>query len=149
MVRLIHSAFEQGGLLTLEELSLMVNRSVMTISKRIQEYQEEHQIILPIKGNQLDIGPGITHKKIIIELYEQQVAPPDIAKRTHHSLEAVDRYIKDYEKVKFLVRRKIDQGDISHLTGRGKKVIDQYLDILKRHHPSLFEDKCPEQPTKE
>ncbi|MFD1361729.1 DUF1670 domain-containing protein [Lentibacillus salinarum] len=53
----------------------------MTVSKRIQEYQEEHQVILPIKGNQLDIGPGVTHKKIIIELYEQLMAPPDIAKR--------------------------------------------------------------------
>ncbi|QQK77820.1 DUF1670 domain-containing protein [Salicibibacter cibarius] len=98
---------KEGGS-SLEELSLMVNRSTLTVSKRIQEYQEGHQIILPIKGNQLDIGPGVTHKKIIIELYEQQVPPPDIAKRTHHSLEAVDRYIKDYDKVKFLVRRNID-----------------------------------------
>src|SRR5699024_2742101 len=144
IVRLINAAFEQGGLLTLEEIGLMINRSMMTVSKRIQEYQEENQIILPIKGNQLDIGPGVTHKKIIIELYEKQVAPPDIAKRTHHSLEAVDRYIKDYEKVKFLVRRGINKEDIEHLTGRGKKVVDQYIEILKRHHQSLFEDKCPE-----
>lgn len=145
IVRLINSAFEQGGLLTLEEISLIVNRSMMTVSKRIQEYQEDHQVILPIKGNQLDIGPGVTHKRIIVELYEQQMAPPDIAKRTHHSLEAVDRYIKDYEKVKFLVRRKIGAGDIVHLTGRGKKVIDQYIEILKRHHPTLIADNCPEQ----
>ena len=144
IVRLINAAFEQGGLLTLEEIGLMINRSMMTVSKRIQEYQEENQIILPIKGNQLDIGPGVTHKKIIIELYEKQVAPPDIAKRTHHSLEAVDRYIKDYEKVKFLVRRGINKEDIEHLTGRGKKVVDQYIEILKRHHQALFEDKCPE-----
>lgn len=145
IVRLINSAFEQGGLLTLEEIGLIVNRSIMTVSKRIQEYQEEHQMILPIKGNQLDIGSGVTHKKIIIELYEKQIAPPDIAKRTHHSLEAVDRYIKDYEKVKFLVRRGVDVDDIVHLTGRGKKVIDQYIDIINRHHPNLLADNCPEQ----
>lgn len=145
MVRLINSAFEQGGLLTLEEIGLMINRSPMTVSKRIQEYQEEHQVILPIKGNQLDIGSGVTHKKIIVELYEKQVAPPDIAQRTHHSLEAVDRYIKDYEKVKFLVRRGIGTDDIEHLTGRGKKIIDQYIEIIKRHHPALFEGNCPYQ----
>lgn len=73
------------------------------MSKRIKEYQEEHQVVLPIKGNKLDIGPGITHKKIILELYEKKVAAPDIAKR-----------------VKFLVRRGMDINEISHLTGRGR-----------------------------
>ena len=145
IARLVTSAFEQGGLLTVEELAVIMNRSTVTISKRVQEYQEMHQVILPIKGNQLDMGPGITHKKIIVELYEQQFSPADIAKRTYHSQEAVDRYIKDYEKVKFLIRRNIDQKDIAHLTGRGKKVIDQYIEVLKRFHPDLFEQNSPQQ----
>lgn len=148
IVRLIYSAYKQGGLLTLEELALLVNRSIVSVSKRIQEYQEEHQVVLPIKGNKLDIGAGITHKKVIIELYEEKVAPPDIARRVNHSQEAVDRYIKDYERVKFLARRGLDIAEISHLTGRGKKVVKQYLDVFKRYHPELFEgnlpDKCPE-----
>src|SRR5690554_1148688 len=113
IVRLINSAYEQGGLLTVEELALLVNRSPLSVSKRIKEYQEEHQVVLPIKGNKLDMGPGITHKKIILELYEKKVAAPDIAKRVKHSLEAVDRYIKDYERVKFLVRRGMNINEIS------------------------------------
>lgn len=145
IARLINAAYAQGGLLTVEEIALIVNRSTLSVSKRIKEYQEEHQVVLPIKGNKLDIGPGITHKRIIIELYEKKVAPPDIARQVNHSQEAVDRYIKDYERVKFLVRRGLDITEISHLTGRGKQVIKQYLEILKRHHPELFKaDKCPE-----
>lgn len=149
IVRLINSAYEQGGLLTIEELALMVNRTPMSVSKRIKEYQEDHNVVLPIKGNKLDMGPGITHKKIILELYEKKIAPPDIARQVNHSQEAVDRYIKDYERVKFLVRRGMSAAEISHLTGRGKQVIKQYLEILKRHHPELFEtghtpDKSPD-----
>jgi len=149
IVRLINSAHEQGGLLTIEELALMVNRTPMSVSKRIKEYQEEHQIVLPIKGNKLDMGPGITHKRIILELYEKKVAPPDIARQVNHSQEAVDRYIKDYERIKFLVRRGLNINEISHLTGRGKQVVKQYLEIIRRHHPELFEagqepDKCPD-----
>lgn len=149
IVRLINSAYEQGGLLTVEEIALMVNRSTDSVSKRIKEYQEERQVVLPLKGNKLDIGSGITHKRIIIELYEKKVAPPDIARQVNHSQEAVDRYIKDYNRVKFLVRRGMDITEISHLTGRGKKVIRQYLDIIERHHPKLFNadrapDKCPD-----
>lgn len=149
IVRLINSAYGQGGLLTIEELALMVNRTPMSVSKRIKEYQEEHQIVLPIKGNKLDIGPGITHKRIILELYEKKIAPPDIARQVNHSQEAVDRYIKDYDRVKFLVRRGMGIAEISHLTGRGKKVVKQYLKIIRQHHPELFEtgqapDKCPD-----
>jgi len=121
----------------------------MSVSRRVREYQEEHQIVLPLKGNKLDMGPGITHKKIILELYEKKIAPPDIARQVNHSQEAVDRYIKDYDRVKFLVRRGMDIIEISHLTGRGKQVVKQYLEILKRHHPELFEtghapDKSPD-----
>lgn len=123
LIRLIDSAYEQGGLLTIEELALMVNRTPLTVSKRIKEYQEERQVVLPIKGNKLDMGPGITHKRIILELYENKVAPPDIARQVNHSQEAVDRYIKDYERIKFLVRRGVNIIEISHLTGRGKQVI--------------------------
>ncbi len=149
IARLINSAYEQGGLLTVEEIALMVNRSTQSVSKRIKEHQEERQVVLPIKGNKLDIGPGITHKRIIIELYEKKVAPPDIARQVNHSQEAVDRYIKDYNRVKFLVRRGMDITEISHLTGRGVKVVRQYLEISERHHPKLFKgdqtpDKCPE-----
>jgi len=149
IVKLINSAYEQGGLLTIEELALMVNRTQMSVSRRVREYQEEHQIVLPLKGNKLDMGPGITHKKIILELYEKKIAPPDIARQVNHSQEAVDRYIKDYDRVKFLVRRGMDIIEISHLTGRGKQVVKQYLEILKRHHPELFEtghapDKSPD-----
>lgn len=149
IIRLINSAYKQGGLLTIEELALMVNRTPMSISKRIKEYQEERQVVLPIKGNKLDMGPGITHKRIILELYEKKVAPPDIARQVNHSQEAVDRYIKDYERIRFLVRRGMEITEISHLTGRGKQVVKQYLEIIKNHHPELFEtgqepDRCPD-----
>jgi predicted transcriptional regulator len=137
--RLTKAAKEQGALLTVEELAAILNRSTVTISKRIQEYHQEHDDVLPLKGYALDIGRGTTHKKQILELYEQKVAPPDIARQTNHSLEAVDRYIKDYERVKFLVRRNINITQIHHMTGRGKSVIRQYIKIMKTYHPNLIE----------
>ncbi|MCL5780098.1 MAG: DUF1670 domain-containing protein [Firmicutes bacterium] len=42
IVRLINSAYEQGGLLTIEELALMVNRTLMSVSKMslVQMYKK-------------------------------------------------------------------------------------------------------------
>lgn len=137
IVRLAKEAERQGGLLTLEELSLMLNRSLTCIVQRIREYQELAQEILPLKGNCMDIGCGTTHKKIIIELFERKVEPPEIAARVKHSLEAVDRYIKDYERIKFLARRGIDENEMALITGRGKTVIRQYMRIVKKYHPEI------------
>jgi len=75
----IYSKFIGGlyreALLTVEELAAILNRSTATISKRIQEYHQEHDDVLPLKGYVLDIGRGTIHKKQILELYEQKVAP--------------------------------------------------------------------------
>ena len=139
--RLTKAAKKKGGLLTVEELAAILNRSTATISKRIQEYHEQNEDVLPLKGYVLDMGRGITHKKKILNLYEKGVQPPDIARRTEHDLESVDRYIKDYERIKFLVRRGIDKTQIHHLTGRGRSVISEYIKIIKKYHPDIIENE--------
>ena len=139
--RLTKAAKEKGGLLTVEELAAILNRSTVTISKRIQEYHEQNDDILPLKGYILDMGRGTTHKKKILNLYEKGIESPDIARKTEHDLESVDRYIKDYERVKFLVRRGINKTQIQHLTGRGCSVISQYLKIIEKYHPDIIQDK--------
>ena len=139
--RLTKAAKEKGGLLTVEELAAILNRSTVTISKRIQEYHEQNDDILPLKGYILDMGRGTTHKKKILTLYEKGIESPDIARKTEHDLESVDRYIKDYERVKFLVRRGISKTQIQHLTGRGFSVISQYLKIIEKYHPDIIQDK--------
>ena len=138
--RLTKAAKEKGGLLTVEELAAILNRSAATISKRIQEYHEQNDDILPLKGYILDMGRGTTHKKKILNLYEKGIESPDIARKTEHDLESVDRYIKDYERIKFLVRRGIDKPQIQHLTGRGRSVISQYIDIIEKYHPDIIND---------
>ncbi|MFW6269281.1 MAG: DUF1670 domain-containing protein [Bacillota bacterium] len=139
--RLTKVAKEKGGLLTVEELAAILNRSCATISKRIQEYHEQNDDILPLKGYILDMGRGTTHKRIILNLYENGFESPDIARRTEHDLESVDRYIKDYERVKFLVNQGIRKTQIQHITGRGSSVISQYIDIIKKYHPDIIREE--------
>ena len=76
-----------------------------------------------------DMSGAITHKREIITLYLQGCLTPTIAKKTRHSKDAVDRYIRDYESVK-LVRTATDDIDrISQITHLSKRVIKQYLDL--------------------
>jgi hypothetical protein len=69
IVHLINDAKQQGAVLTLADLSaiMLVNRS--TLSVRTKKYQKDTGTLLPTAGNTLDIGPGITHKRDVVELY--------------------------------------------------------------------------------
>jgi transposase len=79
-----------------------------------------------------DMGSYPTHKAIIVRLYLQGLTTPDIAARTYHSKEAVDRYIRGFERVRLLAA-KHPREELPLLTGMAPRVVDQYLELLDEH----------------
>ncbi len=136
MVRLLKSAKAQGGLLNGAELSVLMNRSLTTIRKYLDAYREKTGEILPLKGYVLDQGSVPTHKGIIISLYEQGMSPADIVLKTSHSQSAVDRYIKQYDQIKKLIRKGMTEQAIKEITGRTIKVVREYVKLYRSLHPA-------------
>jgi len=141
MVRMIKGSFKQGGFLSIAEVATIMNRGLDNTRKKLIQYQMEKGEVLPLKGIILDQGASPTHKGIIIHLYEKKIAPPDIARQTSHSLEAVDRYISDYERVKLLLRKGANVKEISQLIGRGLRTVKEYWRIAILYHPELTHEK--------
>lgn len=137
MVRMIKASFKQGGILSIAEVATIMNRGLDNTRKRLIQHQMEKGEVLPLKGIILDQGASPTHKGIIIHLYEKKITPPDIARQTSHSLEAVDRYISDYERVKMLLGKGADAKEISQLIGRGLRTVKEYERIALLYHPEL------------
>jgi len=135
MVRLLKSAKSQGGLLSGAELSVVMNRSLSTLTKYLRAYTEKTGEILPLKGYVLDQGSLPTHKGIIISLYEQGKSPADIVLNTGHSQDAVDRYIKQYDQIKKLIKKKMDKTAIKEITGRSMKVVREYIKLYYNLNP--------------
>lgn len=143
VARLIQSAAQQGGLLTQAELSVIMNRSCPQIARYVQEWQAENGKLLPMKGYKMDQGSSPTHKAEIIRLFEQGKEPPDIARESNHSLQSVERYLKDYERVRMLLKSGNDINAISLMINRGRKVVVEYVKIAQEFHPDLFPtSKC-------
>jgi len=141
LARLVKAAAEQGGLLTIAELSVLLNRSYQIISDYVREWQAETGELLPMKGYRMDQGSNPTHKGEIIRLYEQGLEPPDIAHETRHNLKSVERYLQDYERVKMMLKDGDTVDKIRTVTGRGKKVVVEYIEIARTFHPELFPEK--------
>ena len=138
-VRLIKSTKAQGGLLSGAEVSVLMNRSLSTIRKYLDAYRKKTGEILPLKGYVLDQGSLPTHKAIVISLYEQGISPADIVLKTGHSQNAVDRYIKQYDQIRILIRKGLDDKAIKEITGRSMKVIKEYIKLYYDLNPREIE----------
>ena len=128
--RWVDQAFDQGALLTQLDLAVLLGVCDAVVSQYVQEIQKEGHL-LPTRGNIHDLSGAITHKREIITLYLQGYLTPDIALKTNHSKEAVDRYIKDYHRIEILWSHDIKDPDkISNLSKLSKRVVQQYIDLL-------------------
>lgn len=141
MARLIKSAYQQGGLLSGAELSVLLNRSLGTIGKYLKHYHETHDDILPTKGIILDQGSKPTHKASIIALYEQGYPEVDISRLTTHTIESTSRYIKNYKNIRLLIEKGFNLMEMVRITGLGRSTILQYRDLVYEYHPELMREK--------
>ncbi len=131
MVRWIDQAFDQGALLSQLDLAVLLNVCDAVVSRYVNDYQRITGRVLPTRGNIHDLSGAITHKREIVTLYLQGNDTPRIAKKTNHSKEAVDRYIRDFETVRLLAAKvSKDLHQIAQLARLSPRVVQQYLDLL-------------------
>ena len=137
--RLAHwcfEAYEQGGVLTQLDLSLLSGLSAHYVSKALREYEESTGEIVPTRGTVHDLGPSVTHKGEIVRRWLRHESPAQIARETKHSQASVDRYIADYQRVRLLAQ-KIAVEELPALTGLSKGVVEQYAELIDRYEPDL------------
>jgi hypothetical protein len=142
LARVVKAAHAQGGLLTLAELSVILNHGYGQTQRYVREWEAETGELLPLKGYHMDQGSRPTHKGPIIRLFEQGKEPPDIARETGHALKSVERYLKDYERVRLLLAQGVAVEQLSPLVGRGPQVVLEYVEIAREYHPELFADQA-------
>lgn len=142
LIRLIeHGATHPQGpvLLTLSDLALLIGITPAYASTLLKEARLETGKPLLTKGYFFDQGMRPTHKAEIVALYEQGCDELEIARRSHHDQTSVGRYLRDYERIKELVKLKIATDRIPQLLDLQPSVVQAYLDLLRLHRPLLFD----------
>lgn len=130
--RWTQQAYDQGALLSQLDLAVLLGVNEYTAGQYVREYYQLYNRPLPTRGNIQFIGGGQTHKKEIISLYLKGYLVPTICQRTHHSKEAVERYIRDFEAIRLLDPKFDDINSISLITRLSKRVVQQYIDLIPR-----------------
>ena len=129
-------AYEQGGVLTLLDLSMLSGMSEHYVGELLREYEAEQSLVVPTRGTVHDLGPSVTHKAEVIRRWLRKESAAQIARTLGHSQEAVDRYIADFQKVRLLAQ-KFPVTDLPTLTGLSASVVKQYLALLRQYEPEL------------
>ena len=129
VIDLFTQAYRQGGVLSCSDVAILAKMSAATISKYVREHMTTHEEIIPTRGFIHDIGPSISHKGIIVGKYLQGTLPDKIARQTNHSQTAVDRYIRDYERVKLCLTQNMDTTLIHRTTGLSTTLIKRYTEL--------------------
>jgi len=129
-------AYDQGGVLTLLDLSLISGLSEHYVGELLREYEAETGKVVPTRGTVHDMGRSVTHKAEVVRRWLRHESPAQIARDLGHSQRAVDRYIADFRKVRLLAQ-KVPQAELPSLTGLSKSVVEQYIVLLREYEPQL------------
>jgi len=133
IVRMTHEAYEQGTLLTQEDLACLLNSDVRTIRRDIQRYQEKHDVLIPTRGNKMDIGPGVTHRDKAVEQFIQGKDAVSIGRDLQHSLKAVERYINTFCRVVYCMNEVQNTLKTAMVVGVSVTLVNRYLALRDRY----------------
>jgi len=87
--------------------------------------------MLPLQGVVHDIGRSITHKVKIIKMHVSNYSTKDIARSTSHASSSVDRYIRDFQRIKMLYVKGMALAEIAYITSLSESLVNEYIKIVK------------------
>jgi hypothetical protein len=131
LARLSRQAQVQGGLLTVEDLAYLTCSSTATVKRDLAACRQAG-VAVPTRGQIRDIGPGVSHKTQVVQLYLWGLQFTEIERRTRHSEDSIRRYLADFRQIAALYARGASIPEIRAATGRSASVIAEYVGIYER-----------------
>jgi len=134
-IRLCEQAYQQGGLLSNCDLAELLGTHDSQIAKLLSQHEHASNTVVPRRATLHDVGTGLTHKRIICwKRYAEGKEPHIVARETYHSLEAVDSYLGQYDRVRHCRLEGLTPEQTAHALKCGVALVKEYLaidDLLK------------------
>lgn len=133
VLRLTDEAYEQGGLLTQEDLARLLQVSSRTIRSDIAELTSDGNTI-HTRGFDHDIGRGVSHKTRIVDLYLSGYAYAAIMHKTRHGAHSIKRYVSTFGRLLLLLSHDITNlSELSRLLNQSERLSQEYLELFEKH----------------
>lgn len=137
LMRIAEEAKEQEGYLTQEDLAEILMCDIRTIRRDIS-HLKEMGIVLPTRGQQKDIGPGVSHRALAIRLWLEGKEPVAVAQQIKHSIGAVENYLQKFQRVAFLRGRQFNDFEIALTVGISVYAAKTFSQIFEEYKDKAF-----------
>lgn len=130
--RVCREAYDQGGLLTVEDLAYRVfNCGARTICRDLENFREQ-EILIPLRSTVKDMGRTLSHKLLIISQWAKGYEYSDISRNTNHSIRAVQNYIDKFKRTISLANEGYDINRIAYILKFSASLVEEYVQIYKK-----------------
>jgi len=129
--RIINEAFQQGGLLTVEDIAnRLLNCGEKTLVRDLAEFKKQN-IVLPLRSTVMDMGRSVTHRSLIVKEWLLGREYSEIARKTNHSVEAVASYIDKFKRVVCLAKDNHEIKTIAFLVKLSVPLAEEYYRLYR------------------
>jgi hypothetical protein len=148
IARLFQQAYDQGAVLSLADVSLMIHINYSTLSRLVLEHERETGTMVPRRGTIHDMGRSVTHKAIICYKHLVEHKPTSqVAQETFHSVDEVEYYVQCLRRVQLCRDTGMSPEEAAQATGYSLSLVHEYLDLIKQFGlPRLANSQSKEEP---
>ena len=140
LLRITEEAYYQGGLLTQEDIGRVLQVSSRTIRSDLKELLADGNLV-HTRGYDHDIGPSLSHKSRIIDLYLSGYTYDVIMRRSRHSAFSIKRYVGSFSRLLLLLDHGLsDIKQLSRLLNQSERLTREYIDLFEKYKQG---DKWP------
>lgn len=129
-VRLCEQAYQQGALLSNADLAELMTGDASRISNALTAHERNSGKVVPRRATLHDMGCGVTHKRIICwKRYADGKCSDQVARETYHTVEAVDRYLGQFDRVRHCRMQGMTPAETAYALNCGRTLVEEYLRI--------------------
>lgn len=133
LARITRQAYDQFALLSYEDLAMLLTTSPSTV-KRDVYYLNQQGMFIMTRGAKKDMGPGLSHKTIIIDFYFKGYTFSEIELKTNHSESSVKRYLADFVQVASLYKQEFSPQQIRLIAQKSDRLVREYIQLYQTYH---------------
>lgn len=132
LARLTRQAYDQGTLLSYEDLAMLLTTSPSTVRRDVYALRRQGLFIIT-RGMKHDMGPGLSHKTLICDLYFKGYTFTEIERQTNHSETSVKRYLADFIQIASLHLQNFSASQIRRIARKSERLVREYLQLYKQY----------------
>lgn len=144
LVRMCNEAYNQGGLLTVEDLAYRImNTGERTLVRDLKEIRDAG-LNPPLRSTIKDMGRTISHKGLIIQKWLEGDELSDLQRKYNHTLNAIENYISMFKRIIFLFDEGKSNEQIAYMLKISKQLVIQYLTIWNKNEKTALKHRKKE-----